>query len=202
MKRVGTRREAALARRATAGFTLIELLVVLVIIAVMSLLAAPSFMTFQRNSELTSAANNFLGALSAARAEAMKRQQNTYVVPADGSNWASGWVAFVDVNRNVVAGSITMEATTDIELVRQGPLSSMVTVVTSTAATAFADGTDKYAMFNGSGFMTLVGGGFPSGGANALDLTNGVETRRIIANSTGRLRICKPADTGCTATSL
>lgn len=179
------------------GFTLIELLVVFVLIAVLAVLAAPSFMSFQRNSALTTSANAFLASLSAARAEAMKRQLRTFVVPADGSSWASGWIVFIDVNNNVTTSALTFEPTIDMEVARQGALPSTLAVQTSSTSTGFADGSVKYAMFNGSGFMTLIGGAFPTGGAHSLDITNGSESRRIIASTTGRLRVCKPSASDC-----
>jgi len=188
-------------RRAPArqGFTLIELMVVLALLAAMLTLAAPNFITFQRNSQLTSSANSFVAALAAARAEAMKRQLRAFVVPSDGSNWQNGWIVFVDANSNATSGSVSFESGTDIEVARYGALPGNVVQVLSVNATGFKDGSIYYAMFNGSGFMTLVGGSFPSGGANALDFYNGTETRRIIANTTGRMRVCKPppADASC-----
>src|SRR5688500_7599105 len=42
------------------GFTLIELLTTIVLAAILLAVAAPNFMAFQRNSELTSAANSML----------------------------------------------------------------------------------------------------------------------------------------------
>jgi type IV fimbrial biogenesis protein FimT len=177
------------------GFTLIELLVVVALLALMLTLATPSFMTFQRNSELTSSANSFLAALSAARAEAMKRQLRAFVIP-NGSNWQSGWTVFVDANSNVTTSAMSMEPS-DVLVFSHEALPSSVVVDTSGGATSFDDGGVKYAMFNGSGFMTLVGGSFPTGGVHSLDLTNGTETRRIIGNTTGRMRVCKPTDTGC-----
>lgn len=181
------------------GFTLIELLVTMALLAVMLSLAAPSFITFQRNSELTSSANSFVAALSAARAEAMKRQLRTFVIPASGTNWATGWTVFVDVDSNVTTGALSRSAA-DILVSQQPALPAGISVDTGTITTPFADGSVRYAMFNGSGFMTLIGGSFPSGGVHALDLTNGVESRRIIANTTGRLRVCKPSDAGCNTT--
>ena len=187
-------------RRMARGFTMLELLVVMVLLSVLLTLAAPSFITFQRNSELTTTSNEFLAALTAARAEAMKRQLRTFVVPADGSSWQSGWIVFVDANSNVTTGSTSMEAGIDIEVARHAALSSTLAITTPTGSTGFVDGGAKYAMFNGSGFMALLssGGGFAN---HALDITNGSESRRIIANATGRVRVCKPADSGCTATA-
>lgn len=181
---------------ASCGFTLIELMVTLVLAGVLVLLAAPNFITFQRNSELTTTANSFLATLSAARAEAMKRQLRTFVIPADGSNWSSGWVAFVDVNSNVSVSALSMD-TGDIELARGAALPSSVAIDT-TSATSFVHSGVRYAMFNGSGFMSLIGGGFPASGGDSLDFTNGSsQTRRVVASVAGRVRVCKPSDAGC-----
>lgn len=186
------------------GFTLIELLVVFVLLSVMLVLAAPTFLTFQRNSELTASANSFLAALSAARAEAMKRQMRAFVVPADGSSWASGWTVYVDANNDVTTSAVTptlTDASDDIVISQQGALPSTVVVDNDTGISGFADGSVRYAMFNGAGFMTLIGGSFPTDGVHALDLKSVTgEKRRIIANTTGRLRVCKPADAGCNVT--
>lgn len=185
---------------AQRGFTLIELMVTLALVAIMMMLAAPNFTAFQRNSELTTTANNFLATLSAARAEAMKRQLRTFVIPADGSNWSSGWVSFVDVNSNVSTTALSSDSG-DIILSRVDGLPPSV-VIDTTSATSFVHSGVRYAMFNGSGFMTLIGGGFPSGGAHSLDFTSGTgETRRVLASSAGRIRVCKPTDAGCSVSA-
>jgi len=185
--------------RRSAGFTLIETMVVVAMIAVLLGLAAPTFLTARRNSELVATSNEFLAALSAARAEAMKRQLRAFVVPLDGASWTSGWVAFVDINSNATAGSITLEPGVDFEIVRHTALPTSMSTPTSADATGFVSGGTPYAMFNGSGFMTLLGGAFPAGGVHALDIYNGTDTRRVIANTTGRMRICKPDPTTCSA---
>lgn len=183
--------------RRRRGFTLIELMVVISLVAILLGLAAPNFITMRRNAELTTTANEFLAAMSAARAEAMKRQQRSFVVPADGADWASGWIAFVDVNNNVTSLAMEMEDGVDVEITRHAALPSSVTVPLSAASTGFDDAGVKYAMFNGNGFMTLIGGGFPAGAAHSIDITNGTESRRIIANTTGRIRVCKPEAADC-----
>ena len=194
--RPSTSRRVRVGASAARGFTLIELMVTLALVAVMMALAAPSFITFQRNSELTSTANSFLASLSAARAEAMKRQLRTFVIPVDGSNWSSGWVVFVDVNSNVSTTALSKDGS-DIELSRIENLPSSITIDT-TSATSFVHSGVKYVMFNGTGFMSLIGGGFPSGGADSLDFSNGSETRRVLASTAGRVRVCKPNATECT----
>ena len=181
------------------GFTLIELMVALVLVGVMLVLSAPSFITFQRNSQLTSTANSFLASLSAARAEAMKRQLRTFVIPVGGS-WSSGWTVFVDVNSNVSTTALSYEDGTDILLSSVDALPSSITIDT-TSATSFVHSGVKYVMFNGSGFMTLIGGGFPTSGADSLDFTSGTETRRVLASVAGRVRVCKPTDAGCSVSA-
>jgi type IV fimbrial biogenesis protein FimT len=172
-------------------------MVVISLIAVLLGLAAPNFINARRNSELATTANEFLAALTAARAEAMKRQQRTFVVPADSANWSSGWIAFVDVNNNATLATLEMEDGVDIEITRRGSLPDTMTAPVSAASTGFDDAGVKYAMFNGNGFMTLIGGGFPAGAAHSIDITNGTESRRIIANTTGRIRVCKPEAADC-----
>ncbi len=177
------------------GFTLIELLVVLILLAVMLTLAAPSFMTFQRNAELTSAANSFVAALSAARAEAMKRQLRAFVVPVTGTNWASGWRVFVDTDSDAVSGSISA-GTADTIISEQAALPASVGI---TASSFPVDGTTAYVMFNGNGSMTNIDRTFSD---RSIELSNGTESRRIVANPTGRLRVCKPSDAGCGESQL
>jgi type IV fimbrial biogenesis protein FimT len=185
-------------RYVARGFTLIELMVTLILLGVMLTLAAPSFMTFQRNAELTSATNSFVAALSAARAEAMKRQLRTFVVPLSGNDWASGWRVFVDADSDVTSGSIA-PAGSDIIVTEQAALPSSVGVTSSSFP---VDGAKPYVRFNGSGGMTDISTGAFAGGM--LDLSNGTESRRVIAGPTGRTRVCKPPpiDTTCTDTGL
>lgn len=179
--------------RARRGFTLIELMVTVALVAVLMVLAVPSFITFQRNAELTSTANSFLATLTAARAEAMKRQLRVFVVPKKDGDWGSGWMAFVDVEGNsAVAGSaVSWSESEDIVLSRMESLPESVSI----GASGFEHDGVAYVMFNGSGFMNLIGGQFPP--VESLDFTNGKETRRVLAHAAGRMRVCKPGDAGC-----
>ena len=191
---------------APPGFTLIELMVTLALMAIMMVLAAPSFITFQRNSELTTTANSFLATLASARAEAMKRQLRTFVIPLTPGDWTSGWVAFVDVNSNVSTtalsslsvSTLSSDSTSYIILSQVQGLPPSVAIDAPADSTSFVHGSVKYAMFNGSGFMSVIGGGFPAGGGDSLDFTNGTGTRRVLASVAGRVRVCKPNTTDCT----
>jgi type IV fimbrial biogenesis protein FimT len=185
-----------IAKRAAGqrGFTLIEIVITFAMVAILLVLAAPSFVRYQRNSELTANTNDFIAAVSAARAEAMKRQLRTMVVPTTAGDWASGWTAFVDVDGSGA------QNTGDIVLLTHEALPSTLAVSISAAAPGFVDGSAKALTFNGSGFLRLTGGSFPP--TSALDITNTNETRRIVVSPAGRLRVCKPADAGCDISSL
>ena len=56
------------------GFTLWELMTSLAVIGILLGIGVPSLMELQRNMAITSAANDLVSALLAARAEAVKRQ--------------------------------------------------------------------------------------------------------------------------------
>lgn len=184
---------------ADAGFTLIELMVTIAIAAVLLMLAAPSFVAFQRNSELTSQTNALVAALGAARTEAMKRNFNARVEAKDG-NWNNGWVVYVDLDDNDA-----YNANTDVLVMDQPPLVSYFGMTgTGTAAAS-----PPYVRFNSSGYPVNNGGGF---GALTFsmarsDLTGTAlleQTRRIMIAKTGRVRTCKPtsaSDTKCSASA-
>lgn len=184
------------ARAAGRGFTLIELMVTLSILAIMMTVAAPSFTSFKRNSELTSAANTFVAMLGTARSEAMKRSVITVALPTDGSNWANGWIVFVDNNFNG-----TYEASTDILITQsQDALPSYLSMT--------KNGTAGFFKYNGSGYsLTSSGFGMSTIEIARNDLTGAellAQTRRIKASATGRVRVCTPkiaTDPNCSASS-
>jgi type IV fimbrial biogenesis protein FimT len=89
-----------------AGLTLLELLVAVALMALILGIGAPSFREFQRNSRLTSVANDLLGAVQLARTEAVKRQKPISLCPSADVAGAtpsctsqadfSGWIVFED----------------------------------------------------------------------------------------------------------
>lgn len=88
--------------RGRAGFTLIELMMVLVILAVLLMVAAPSFQESIRRNRLQSTMNGVVTMLAFARAEAVTRGAPVSICASSdattctGSNWEQGWLVFLD----------------------------------------------------------------------------------------------------------
>ncbi|MCZ2495952.1 prepilin-type N-terminal cleavage/methylation domain-containing protein [Xylophilus sp. Kf1] len=173
--------------RAARGFTLLEVMITIAIAVVLTLVAVPSFVSFKKNSELTSAANSLLAAANVARTEGMKRNLPTIVSPL-GTGWASGWRVFVDVNRSGTFSS------NDIVVSTRTALPGYFNVT----GTGIAAGNTGYLRFDGSGFSRDTGG---TGVAATVafvrnDLSGSAqlgETRYLVVARTGRVRICKPS---------
>jgi type IV fimbrial biogenesis protein FimT len=190
-------------QRASRGFTLIELLVTITIASILMMVAVPSLVTFKRNSDLTSAANSLLAAINAARSEAMKRGMNAMVVPtANGTNWSTGWVVFVDTDR-----SLAYTSADDATVLTQDAMPSYITV-TGTGSTTVGAST-PFLLFDASGFNKDKGGNFV---ASVLSIarndvsgsTLNQETRLVIISRSGRARVCRPSDdpTNCTTSAI
>ena len=134
------------AARRSAGFTLVELLVTIVIGTVLLVVAVPSFVTFQRNAQLSDAVSNFMAAINVARANAMRQGVDSYMVPSSGTNWASGWNVYADTNWNQ-----SYDAIGDPIVLSTGAMASSVSIGTVTGSIA-----SGYIRFNGSGSPRLI----------------------------------------------
>lgn len=74
----------------TDGFTLIELMITLAVLAIILVIAIPNMSTFSKKQAVRSTADNILLSMVYARSEALKRNENIYILPFAGS-WNNGW---------------------------------------------------------------------------------------------------------------
>lgn len=65
--------------RRASGFTLVELMVTLAVMAILMVVAVPSFMAFRQRTALQGAAEQFVSAWDQARFEALRRDRNLFV---------------------------------------------------------------------------------------------------------------------------
>jgi type IV fimbrial biogenesis protein FimT len=83
------------------GFTLIELMVAVAILAILAMLAAPSFNEAILSNRLASFSNNFVASANLARGEAIKRNSDvtlcivaneTATTCTTSGDWEQGWI--------------------------------------------------------------------------------------------------------------
>lgn len=95
------------------GFSLVELMIAIAIVAILLMIALPSFRdTFNRN-RITTESNDLVTAFTLARSESITRTVPVSVCPSSNgtscigsgatTDWARGWIAFVDQG---VAGTV------------------------------------------------------------------------------------------------
>lgn len=91
------------------GFTLIETMVVIAITAILALIAMPSLKSMVERNAVSGQVNGLIGAITLARAEAIKRNATVIVCRSEnaetsdtptcagsGTDWKSGWIVFMD----------------------------------------------------------------------------------------------------------
>lgn len=143
------------------GLTLVELMVTLAIVAVLAVIATPSYVGLTQKIRLQTTANSFVNDLQFARSEAIKRGQFVSLCPSSSgtacnttntNNWEAGWIVFNDAN-----GSGTTDSANDVPLRVRAPLPSNDTFRPSPAASAVTYNRDGFAsnLTNGTVTMTL-----------------------------------------------
>ncbi len=83
------------------GFTIIELMVTIAIAAILISIAVPSFQDSIRRNRVAAATGNLVSAISAARAEAIRRATVVTICPSTngtactvGGAWNTGWIMY------------------------------------------------------------------------------------------------------------
>lgn len=161
-------------------------MVTLTIAGIMLALAAPSFQTFIRNTQVRSAADDLVSIFNFSRSEAVKRGWPVTICKSANveasaptcsttAGWKDGWLAFVDADQNGTFNG------SDTRLKIGRPNADGISI---SGGTSFAN----YLTYLPTG-TSLGNGGNNSG---ALDLCLAGIKRTITVSATGRLRV----DTG------
>lgn len=112
------------------GFTLIELMVTVSISAILVGIGAPMMTSVIERNAVAGHTNSFMGSISLARSEAIKRgvavvmcrsdnpEAAAPVCASSGTAWVSGWIVFADRNNNGQMDSAS--ANSDVLLRVQG----------------------------------------------------------------------------------
>ena len=91
----------------SCGFTLVELVVVLIIVSILTLIAAPAMNSLIESNKLTTLTNDLIADINLSRSTAIARNAQVGMCSSAGSgtscgastNWgASGWLLFVDAD--------------------------------------------------------------------------------------------------------
>lgn len=98
----------------SGGYTLIELLIVVSIVSVLAAISAPAFQETIEATTTNSQVKVMLTTLNLARSEAIKRGQDVAICASDDGTdcdadaWSEGWMVFVDNNGDAdgAAGSV------------------------------------------------------------------------------------------------
>lgn len=156
------------------GFSLIELGIGLLLISIITVLAAPAFNVWVQNARIRNAAEGILNGLQLARAEAVRRNASVQLVFDIGAAWTVTAVA------------------TGTEIQKR--------VTTADSSTATVDilpaGADRIT-FNGMGWLAANDDGSPT--ITQVDVTStilsGDEIRplRVTVGAGGIMKMCDPA---------
>jgi len=154
-------------------------MVTLTVAAILLGAGVPSFLQLIQGQRITAAANDFFAALRLARSEAIKRGTRVDLVPAEGgADWSKGWVVFIDENGNQEPDG------DEKRIFSHGPVPSGIDVTSNLNG--------QYIAYNGTG-RTRTNASSQSPQFGSLLFSWKRQTRKIIINFLGRVRICNPA---------
>jgi type IV fimbrial biogenesis protein FimT len=90
----------------TRGFTLIELIVTVSILAILVMIAGPSFVNTITSNRLSSDRDKLMSSLQFAKTEAISRNVPVAICPSTNdtscsntNDWTDGWIIYIDENK-------------------------------------------------------------------------------------------------------
>jgi prepilin-type N-terminal cleavage/methylation domain-containing protein len=173
---------------AARGFTLIEALVCVAILAILAVIALPSFRQQIVNNEVRAVSMELREALARARSEAITRA-NTVSIAQNGTKWASGWSVFENPDRDAAYDP----GKSSHVLIYSYPGSSRANLLQDRIATPNA---------NNLSVTHFDAGGYPVKGAQnpgkmSICDTSDTVCRILIVSFEGRVRVCSDTTVAC-----
>lgn len=184
------------------GFTLLEVMVVLAIVAILTTLAAPSFVAMIQSNAVSGNVNTFIADVRYARSEAVRRGGAVLMCRSDapeatapvcnttaGTNgWASGWIIFEDRD-----DSLNYSAAADANqlLKVQGPITNLDSIMETSGA-----GATKL-QFTATGRMKSLSSATALQFGSNITMPNSRQ-RVVCINASGRARIAGDGTASCT----
>lgn len=126
------------------GFTIVELMITLLVAAVLTLIAVPSFSNIINSNRLTTATNAMIGALNTARMEAIKRNGSVQFCSNVAATNATGTTDVLGTACGTNAGAVLALTVASTSTVQAPPVALSIPSV-------HVRGTIAAIRFNGSG---------------------------------------------------
>ena len=152
-------------------------MITVAIAAILMTIGIPAFQETIRQNRLTTYTNQFVGALSLTRSEAIKRGSRVTLCPSGGADcqtgdYEQGWLVFNDVNSNAA-----LDAGEAVIRVFEKMPDGMTLKGNSNV--------DTYISYTSDGVSRLNSGAFQAG---TVTLCKDGKARQIVLSSPGRLR--------------
>jgi len=179
-----------MAKNRHKGFTLVELMIALVVAAILIQVVAPGFQKMIKDNRVRSEVYALRAGLNQARSEAITRRQVVIFCAgtaatgcaAAGTNWADGYIAFVDANGNDVYNPPA--TTADEEVIVFAHLAKPSEII----EIQFDNGGDTFLQFQPQGYT-----GTPAS-FEVCDDRQLSDTRGLIISPIGHIRAATDTD--------
>lgn len=165
------------------GFTLLETMLVLALAGLLLAAAMPQLSAMLARQQLRTASSDLFAAIELTRSQAIARGTRVLIMPADraGTNWAQGWIVFVDQNNNQ-----QWDAGEEV-IVQHGPVAPSLLIQANLSSSLGA----LYIAYNDAGRSCSASNSLVARWGT-LSLKSGSNVRNIKINMLGRARICDP----------
>ena len=165
------------------GFTLIELMITIVVLAIILVIATPSFVRQLDAQAIDGGCQELAKSISLARIEGIRRSRAVSVAPACGSTWTQGWNVFVDVD--LAQNQCYRASDGDILITASNVPQRSMTVVPTLPSGVLA------IQYTGTGTALQVGGTSGFGAASfTCSIAGSIAQQRVVSvSSFGQSRI-------------